>query len=246
MMNSSTSLLFIIPVIISATVVLALINEESPLINVTKAKATEYNCDPKSLSEVKLGFPIKEPTYIPEGYKLEVVDPYSFSAAERSEESDVVLFYSKEPLCHGVPTGYGDVIRINVANVASIQKKDKSSTYGIDIDKDTLAYFTKSAEEWNSVIPNAAELIDKPESTIPVVRIVKVNDYIGIAREPNKGYSVYIFHDEKGNVKDKVVEELDYINPGFVTFYHAKDKTMYSIWAKMPVKEMFRIAESIP
>ncbi len=243
------NLLFIIPLIISVTVVLALINEENQLISTasTKAKATEYHCDPKSLSDVKLSFPVKEPAYIPEGYKLEVVDPYSFSAAERSEESDVVvLFYSKEPLCHGVPTGYGDVIRIGVANVASIQKKDKSSTYGIDIDKDTLAYFTKSAEEWNSVIPNAAELIDKSESTIPVVRIVKVNDYIGIAREPSKGYSVYIFHDEKGNIKNKVVEELNDINPGFVTFYHAKDKTMYSIWAKLPVKEILRIAESIP
>jgi len=243
------NLLFIIPLIISATVVLALINEENQLISTasTKAKATEYNCDPKSLDEVKLSFPVKEPTYIPENYKLEVVDPYSFSAAERSEDSDVVvLFYSKEPMCHGVPTGYGDVIRIGVANVANIQEKDKSSTYGIDIDKDPLAYFTKSAEEWNSVIPNAAALIDKPESTIPIVRVVKVNDYIGIAREPSKGYSVYIFNDKDGNIKDKVVEELNDINPGFVTFYHAKDKTMYSIWAKLPVKEILRIAESIP
>jgi hypothetical protein len=196
------------------------------------------------LSEVKLSFPVKEPTYLPEGYRLEVVDPYSFSAAERSEDSDVVvLYYSKEPMCHGVPTGYGDVIRINVGNIG---EKHKYSVYGIDIDKDTLAYFTKSAEEWNSVIPNAAKLIDKPESTIPVVRIVKVNDYIGIAREPSKGYSVYIFNDKDGNVKDKVVEELDDINPGFVTFYHAKDKVMYSITAKLPVKEILRIAESIP
>jgi hypothetical protein len=196
------------------------------------------------LSEVKLSFPVKEPTYLPEGYRLEVVDPYSFSAAERSEDSDVVvLYYSKEPMCHGVPTGYGDVIRINVGNIG---EKHKYSVYGIDIDKDTLAYFTKSAEEWNSVIPNAAKLIDKPESTIPVVRIVKVNDYIGIAREPSKGYSVYIFNDKDGNVKDKVVEELDDINPGFVTFYHAKDKVMYTIWAKLPVKEILRIAESIP
>jgi hypothetical protein len=118
--------------------------------------------------------------------------------------------------------------------------------YGIDIDKDPLAYFTRSVEEWNSVIPNAAKLIDKPESTIPIVRIVKVNDYIGEAREPSKGYSVYIFNDKDGNVKDKVVEELDDINPGFVTFYHAKDKVMYSITAKLPVKEILRIAESIP
>jgi len=242
------AILFIIPLIISATVVLALINEESPLINmVTKAKATEYQCEPKSLSEVKLSFPVKEPTYLPEGYKLEVVDPYSFSAAERSEDSDVVaLYYSKEPMCHGVPTGYGDVIRIKVVNVVNIREKDKSSMYGIDIDKDPLAYFTRSVEEWNSVIPNAAKLIDKPESTIPIVRIVKVNDYIGEAREPSKGYSVYIFNDKDGNVKDKVVEELDDINPGFVTFYHAKDKVMYSITAKLPVKEILRIAESIP
>jgi len=238
------AILFIIPLIISATVVLALINEESPLLSTTKAKATEYQCEPKSLSEVKLSFPVKEPTYLPEGYRLEVVDPYSFSAAERSEDSDVVaLYYSKEPMCHGVPTGYGDVIRINVGNIG---EKHKYSVYGIDKDKDTLAYFTKIAEEWNSVIPNAAKLIDKPESTIPIVRIVKVNDYIGIAREPSKGYSVYIFNDKDGNVKDKVVEELDDINPGFVTFYHAKDKVMYTIWAKLPVKEILRIAESIP
>ena len=238
------AILFIIPLIISATVVLALINEESPLLSTTKAKATEYRCEPKSLSEVKLSFPVKEPTYLPEGYRLEVVDPYSFSAAERSEDSDVVaLYYSKEPMCHGVPTGYGDVIRINVGNIG---EKHKYSVYGIDKDKDTLAYFTKIAEEWNSVIPNAAKLIDKPESTIPIVRIVKVNDYIGEAREPSKGYSVYIFNDKDGNVKDKVVEELDDINPGFVTFYHAKDKVMYTIWAKLPVKEILRIAESIP
>ncbi len=239
------AILFIIPLIISATVVLALINEESSLINtVTKAKATEYQCEPKSLSEVKLSFPVKEPTYLPEGYRLEVVDPYSFSLAERSEDSDAVaLYYSKEPMCHGVPTGYGDVIRINVGNIG---EKHKYSVYGIDIDKDPLAYFTRSVEECNSVIPNAAKLIDKPESTIPIVRIVKVNDYIGEAREPSKGYSVYIFNDKDGNVKDKVVEELDDIIPGFVTFYHAKDKVMYSITAKLPVKEILRIAESIP
>ncbi len=32
---------------ISASLVLALINEENPLINTTKAKAKEYNCSPK-------------------------------------------------------------------------------------------------------------------------------------------------------------------------------------------------------
>ncbi len=223
---NSPILLFIIPLIISATVVLALINEENQLINTTKAKATEYNCDPKSLDEVKLSFPVKEPTYIPEGYRLEVVDPYTFSVVDKSEDSDVVdLYYSKEPMCKAVGFGYGgDIIFIRVSDT---QNTSLSGEYLKEIDKDPLAYFTKSAEEWNSVIPNAAELIDKPESTIPVVRIVKVNDYIGIAREPSKGYSVYIFHDEKGNVKDKVVEELDDINLGFVTFYHAKDKTMY-------------------
>jgi hypothetical protein len=72
-------------------------------------------------------------------------------------------------------------------------------------------------------------LIDKPVEQIPVQRIVKVNDYIGYAREPSKGYSVYIFNDKMVMLKDKVVEELDDINPGFVTFYHAKDKVMYTI-----------------
>ncbi len=241
------NLLFIIPVIISAIVVLALINEESSLTSTvsTKAKAKEYDCEPKSLNEVKLSFPVKEPTYIPEGYKLEVVDPYTYSAVENSEDSDVVdLYYSKEPLCRAVPLGYGDVIFIRVADTQNpLRDGDKRLK---EIDKDPLAYFTKRAEEWNMFIPNAAELIDKPESTIPVVRVVNVNDYIGIAREPSKGYSVYIFHDEDGKIKDKVVEELDDINPGFVGFYHAKDKTVYSIWAKLPVKEMLKIAESIP
>ncbi len=74
--------------------------------------------------------------------------------------------------------------------------------------------------------------------------MIKVNDYIGIAREPSKGYSVYIFHNEDGSIKDKVVEELDDINPGYVTFYHAK--ILYSIDSILPVEEMLNIAESIP
>ncbi len=240
-MNSSL-LLLLIPVIISATVVLALINEESPLFNnTTNAKANVYHCDPKSLDEVKLSFPVKEPTYIPEGYKLEVVDPYSLTGVERSEDSNLVLlFYSKEPLCTSVYSGYGDVIRIAVANRNS---DDKDS---LDLDKDPLAYFTSEAERKNSYIPGAAELIDKPESSIPVVKVIKVNDYLGIAREPSKGYSVYKFYNEDGSIKDKVVEELDDIIPGYVTFYHAKDKVMYSIKAKLPVEEILKIAESIP
>ncbi len=51
----SSSLLLLIPVIVSVMAVLALINEESPLFNNTvDAKADVYNCDPESLDEVKL------------------------------------------------------------------------------------------------------------------------------------------------------------------------------------------------
>jgi hypothetical protein len=60
---------------------------------------------------------VKEPTYLPEGYRLEVVDPYSFSLAERSEDSyRVVLYYAKEPVCHGIiPNGFiDDIIDMNV------------------------------------------------------------------------------------------------------------------------------------
>lgn len=167
-----------------------------------------------------------------------MVDPYSFSLAERSEDSHiVVLYYSKQPMCHGVATGQGDVIEIRVANMRVIDSKKE---YGVDIDNDTLAFFTE-AESYNSVIPDAAKLIGRPENTIPIVRIVKVNEYIGIAREPMKGYSIYIINDT-----DKIVEELDSIKPGFLQFYHARDKTYYTINAKLPVSEMLKIAESIP
>jgi hypothetical protein len=241
------AILFIIPLIISATVVLALINEESPLINtVTKAKATEYQCEPKSLSEVKLSFPVKEPTYLPEGYRLEVVDPYSFSVVERSEDSyRVVLFYAKEPMCHGIiPNGFtDDIIAINVVN---IQSKEVESTLG-DVDKDPLAYFMGKVEEYNSVIPDVARLKDKPVSEIPPTKLIKVNDYIGYAREPTQAYTVVIFHDEDGNIKEKmVVEEHGYKRAGFLTFYHSKDKVLYTISSILPVEEMLKIAESIP
>jgi hypothetical protein len=62
-------------------------------------------------------------------------------------------------------------------------------------------------------------LIDKPENTI---RIVKINEYIGIAREPMKGYSVYIIKNT-----DKIVEELDSINTGFLQFYHTRPSIPY-------------------
>jgi len=246
MTSSPTSLSFMIPVIVSATVVLALINWESPLISTTKAKATEYRCSPKSLSEVKLDFPVKEPTYIPEGYRLEVVDPYSFSLAERSEDSHrVVLYYSKEPMCHGIiPNGFSDdVIAINVV---SIQSKETSSTIK-DVDMDPLAFYTKEIEEYNSVIAEVAKSLDKPVSAIPPVspvQLIKVNDYIGIAREPTQAYTIGIMVD--GIINETIIEEHDYKRAGFVEFYHSKDKVIYTINSILPVEEMLKIAESIP
>ncbi len=194
---------------------------------------------------MRLSFPVKEPTYIPEGYKLEVVDPYSLSLAERSEDSyHVDLYYAKEPMCHGInPSGFTeDVIVIGATN---IQAEEVKSSLG-SIDEDPLAYFTNKAEEYNSVIPDAAELLDKPESAIPPVRLIKVNDYFGIAREPMKAYTVVIFHDKDGSIKDKVVKEQDVMRAGFLEFYHTRDKVLYIIDSILPVEKMIKIAESIP
>jgi len=89
-------------------------------------------------------------------------------------------------------------------------------------------------------------IIDKPIDTIPVAKIIKVNNYVGYGIEPRKGYNVYTFYNEDGSIKDKIVEELDDISPGLISFYHTNDKTMYSIEAKLPIEEILKIAESIP
>jgi uncharacterized protein (UPF0333 family) len=140
------NLILIIPLIIIVSIVLVLINEEHQFIKTSNnVKASVYNCEPKSLDEVKLSFPVKEPTYIPEGYKLEVVDPYSFTTSlEITAEASnrVVLYYSKEPMCHGVAFGRGDVIFVSISNMQDEYIKFNLPE-GIDIDKDTLAYFTK-------------------------------------------------------------------------------------------------------
>ncbi len=209
--------------VISASVVIVL-----------STQVNEPTCLPTSLGAVKPYFPVKEPRYLPEGYRLQVIDPDSYSLPPGSGNA-ILLNYAKHPMC--TATGMepkGDVIVIIVFDTSN------------DPISDPLAYYNKVVESYNSVIPNAAELIDKPESSIAVVKVIKVNDYIGVAREPNKGYSVYIFRNEDGSIKDKVVEELDDVNAGFVNFYHEKDKVAYNIVAKLPVEEMIKMAESIP
>ncbi len=175
--------------VISASIVLAL-----------STKVNEPTCLPTSLDAVKPYFPVKEPRYLPEGYRLQVVDPDSYSYPAGSGNA-ILLNYAKHPMC--IATGMepkGDVIVI-----IAFDRSDEPIS-------DPLAHYTKVAESYNSVIPNAAELIDKPESSISVVKIINVNGHVGVAREPSKGYSVYIFHNEDGSIKDKVVEELDDVN----------------------------------
>ncbi len=155
-----------------------------------------------------------------------------------------MLYYAKEPMCHGIPpNGFSaDVIAINVVNIQS----NEDATTIKDVDKDPLAFYMRKVEEWNSFIPDAAELIDKPESTIPLTKLIKVNDYVGYAREPVKAYTVGIIYDDDGNIKEKIVEEHDYKMAGFLEFYHSKDKAIYTINSILSVEEMLKIAESIP
>ncbi|MCS6768796.1 MAG: DUF4367 domain-containing protein [Candidatus Nitrosocaldus sp.] len=233
-------ILFVIPVVISALVVVTLTAESDISLptssSTVRASADMYRCDPKSLEQVQLEFPVKEPTYLPEGYKLQVVDTTSFPGM-------VALYYAKYEMCHGVSlSNPGDVIVITVGDVQGSAKE--GNIHAVNLMNDPVEHFKRDVESYNSVIPDAAKLIDKPESTIPLVRMIEVNGHVGKAREPMKGYNVYIIND--GERSEKVVEELSDVRAGFVTFYHEKDKTMYSILSTFPVEEMLKIAESIP
>lgn len=130
--------------------------------------------------------------------------------------------YAKEPICHGItPSGFTvDVIVIEATNIQAIDKSELP--YGVGVDEDPLAYFTSKVEEFNSVIHDVANLTDKPKSAIPPAKLIKVNDYFGIAREPMKACTVVIFHDKDGSIKDKVVEEQDVMRAGFLEFYHSR------------------------
>lgn len=242
------SIAFVIPVIVSALLVMALVITDSSnsalLLPTTSSNVSAdnvYGCDPESLDDVKLNFPVREPTYLPEGYRLEVVDIFSYSMPPGADNV-VTLYYAKHELCHGIQLGYPrDVIIIIVADVAQPAKDgDKFAQMAIN---DPVEYFKKDIESYNSVIPDAVKLIDKPESTIPLARMIEVNGHIGSAREPMKGYNVFIIND--GEKSEKVVEELSEVRAGFVRFYHEKDRTMYTIESTFPVEEMLKIAESI-
>ncbi|GBC72720.1 hypothetical protein HRbin04_00111 [archaeon HR04] len=243
------SIAFVIPVIVSALLVIALTiidGGNSALLPTTSpanvsADANVYGCEPESLDDVKLNFPVREPTYLPEGYRLEVVDIFSYSMPPGADNV-VTLYYAKHEMCHGIQPDYpGDVIVILVADIEQPAKNgDKFAQMVIN---DPVEYFKRDIESYNSVIPDAAKLIDKPESVIPLARMIEVNGYVGIAREPMKGYNVFIIND--GERSKKVVEELSEVRAGFVNFYHEKDRTMYIIKSTFPVEEMLKIAESI-
>ncbi len=240
------SMVFVIPVIVSALLVMALAIIDGsnsvllPTSTNVSADANLYGCDPKSLDDVKLNFTVREPTYLPEGYRLEVVDALSYSLPPVYNR--VALYYAKYEMCHGVQLGYPkDVIVILVTDLEQAAKN--GAKYAQMVINDPVEYFKKDIESYNSVIPDAAKLIDKPESTIPLVRMIEVNGHVGSAREPMKGYNVFIIND--GDKSEKVVEELSEVRAGFVTFYHEKDRTFYTIKSTFPVEEMLKIAESI-
>ncbi|MEM4310210.1 MAG: hypothetical protein QXS98_05365 [Candidatus Nitrosocaldus sp.] len=242
-------IIFVIPVIASALLVMALAiidSDNSALLptasptNVS-ADANVYGCDPKSLEQVRLNFPVREPTYLPEGYRLQVVDVFSYSMPPGADNV-ATLYYAKYEMCHGVQPAYpGDVIVIWVADIK--QLAESGDKYAQMVINDPVEYFKREVESYNSVIPDASKLIDKPESTIPLVRMIEVNGHVGSAREPMKGYSVFIIND--GEKSEKVVEELGEVRAGFVRFYHEEDRTIYTIHSTFPVEEMLKIAESI-
>ncbi|MEM2162019.1 MAG: hypothetical protein QXT56_06055 [Candidatus Nitrosocaldus sp.] len=242
-------IIFVIPVIASALLVMALAiidSDNSALLPTTSptnvsADANVYGCDPKSLEQVKLNFPVREPTYLPEGYRLQVVDVFSYSMPPGADNV-ATLYYAKHEMCHGTSRGSSnDVIVMVVSDVE--QQANNGDKYAQMVINDPVEYFKREVESYNSVIPDAAKLIDKPESTIPLVRMIEVNGHVGVAREPMKGYSVFIINDVEK--VEKIVEESEGLRPGFVTFYHEEDRTIYTIESIFPVEEMLKIAESI-
>ncbi|MCS6768805.1 MAG: hypothetical protein NZ517_08750, partial [Candidatus Nitrosocaldus sp.] len=192
-------ILFVMPVILSALVVIKLTLEDSsislsaPAPSTSTARADVYTCEPKSIEQVKPAFPVREPAYLPEGYRLQVVDIFSYSMPPGADNV-VALNYAKYEMCHAI--GLGDTKDVIVILVTDVEHQamsgDVSAKMLID---DPTAYYKGLADSYNSAIPDAAKLIDKPESTIPLVRMIEVNGHAGIAREPMKGYSVFIIND---------------------------------------------------
>ncbi len=216
----------IIPLIVSALSItsLAIISESSNI--------NTNQCSANSLEEIEPKFPVKEPKYLPEGYKLRVVDDRSWDPLNPGRI--IVMNYDIEDLCHAKLFG---ILGSTIAIAAIDINHPESSKI-----ENPMEYFSKTAESYNAMIPETASLIEKPEDSMNKVKIIKINSYIGIAREPSsKGYNVYII-----DGKEKVVVENDNVYQGFIMFYHENDKVLYQIRSSYSVEEMIRIAESIP